>query len=303
MGGTGVSAELDPGTSALASRARASVGVLTAAGTAAMATGALVIWLAVALQIRGPAWLPWLLLALSPAAAGGVCLARRRHWRDAFAPGAVLGSCVAAIGVCVPVGSLQRGTVVTVIALLAVVGGGGAVAAAIALRALQPRVWQPRVRQPRVLAGGGRLRLWWAAALLVTAASIPSPAYFPPGPIGTVFTGDSAGQDIAVVLGLLLVALPLVVAGLVPARTSVAIAAGWLPVIVAQLIAGPIIQTAPASLDAWYYLSWLPWLAVVLLAIAAARTSRPGTAALFEAHAVGAGEPAQQWERGEDHQQ
>jgi hypothetical protein len=298
MGGTGVRADLDPGTSALAGRGRASVGMLTAGGSAAVVTGALVIWLAVALQIRGLAWLPWLLLALSPAAAGGFCLARRRHWRDALAPGAVLGSCVAAIGVCIPVGSLQRGTVVTVIALLAVVGGAAAVAAAIALRALQPPA-----RPSQVLPGGMRLRLWWAAALLVTAASIPSPAYFPPGPIGTVFSGDSAGQGIAVVLGLLLVALPLVAAGLVPPRTSVAIAAGWLPVSTAQLIAGPVIQTAPASLDAWYYLSWLPWLAVVLLALAAARTSRPATAALLEAHAVGAGEPAQEWQRGEDHEQ
>jgi hypothetical protein len=264
-----VSADLDPGTSAQALRARASVGVLTAGGAAALATGALVGWLAAALHITGTAWLPWLVLALSPAAAGGFCLARRRHWRDALAPAAVLGSCVAAVGVCVPVGSLQRGTVIVVIALLAVAGGGAAVAAAIALRALQP---------PAV-GGGARLRLWIAAAVLVTAASIPSPAYFPPGPIGTIFTGDSAGQDVAVVLGLVLVALPLVVAGLVPARTSVAIAAGWLPVGIAQLIAGPIIQTAPASLDAWYYLSWIPWLAVLVLAARAA--------GLFKPHPVG----------------
>lgn len=285
-----MSAYLDPGTAAPQSRARASVGVLTAAATAALVTGALVIWLAAALHISGLGWLPWLVLALSPAAAGGFCLARRRYWRDALAPAAVFGSCVAAVGTCVPVGPLQRGTVLTVIALIAVAGGAAAVAAAIAIRALQPQT-------PR---SGMRLRLWCAAAVLVTAASIPSPAYFPPGPIGTVFTGDSAGQGIAVVLGLLLLALPLVAAGLVPARTSIAIAAGWLPVASAQLLAGPIIQTAPASLDAWYYLSWLPWLAVAVLAVATARTQKPATAALLEANSLGAGQPAQQWQREED---
>src|SRR5215472_13138888 len=115
IGGATVSADVDQGTSPPVSRAPVSVGVLTAAGAAALVTGALIVWLAAALNISGLAWLPWLVLALSPAAAGGFCLARRRHWRDALGPAAVLGSCVAAIGTCVPVGSMQNGTVVTVI--------------------------------------------------------------------------------------------------------------------------------------------------------------------------------------------
>lgn len=271
MGRAVVSADLDPGAAASVSgQFRAPGAMLTIGGVAAVFAGALVVWLALELHIRGSAWLPWAVLALPPALAGAVCLARRGRWRDAAGPAAVFGSCVAAVGVCVPIGSLQRGAVMTLIAVLAVIGGLAAVAAAIALRALQPAG----------LAGGAHLRVWWGAAIAVTALSIPSPAYFPPGPIGTVFTGDSGGQDAAVITSLLLLALPLLLAGLVPARTAVAIAAGWLPVASAQLIAGPIVQTAPARLDAWYYLSWLPWLAVALLALTVARASRAGATAM-----------------------
>jgi len=269
-GGPFVSADLDPDAAAsVRGQSHASGGMLTTAGLAAVLTGALVVWLAVELRIRGTVWLPWTILALPPAAAGVVCLAWRSRWHDAAGPAAVLGGCVAAVGVCVPVGPLQRGAAMTIVAVLAVAGGTGAVAAVVALRALQPPA----------LARGSRLRLWWAAAVMVTVLSVPSPAYFPPGPIGTVFTGDSPGQAAAVGIGLLLLALPLLAAGVVPARTSAAIAACWLPVAAAQLIAGPVVQTAPASLDAWYYLSWLPWLAVALLALAEARASRAGAAA------------------------
>jgi hypothetical protein len=262
---------------------RASARLSAVGGLAALIAGVLVLVLALELRIRGAAWLPWILIALAPATAGGLSLSKGR--RAVYGPAAVFGSCTAVIGVTVPVGIWRSGAVIAVIAALAAASGAGAVAAALAVR----------VTQARVLTSNRRLVAWCAAAAAVAVLSVPSPAYFPPGPIGTVFTGDTGSQDFVIVVGLLLVALPLIAAGLVAPRISAAIAAGWLPVAVAQLIAGPIIQTAPASLDAWYYLTWLPWLAVAVLALIAA--------GLLKAHPVGRGQAAQQRQRGEDDQQ
>lgn len=279
-----MSADLNPGRAMLAYRdLRASARLSAVGGLAALIAGVLVLVLALELRIRGAAWLPWILIALAPATAGGLSLSKGR--RAVYGPAAVFGSCTAVIGVTVPVGIWRSGAVIAVIAALAAASGAGAVAAALAVR----------VTQAPVLTSNRRLVAWCAAAAAVAVLSVPSPAYFPPGPIGTVFTGDTGSQDIVVVVGLLLVALPLIAAGLVAPRISAAIAAGWLPVAVAQLIAGPIIQTAPASLDAWYYLTWLPWLAVAVLALSAA--------GLLKAHPVGRGQAAQQRQRGEDDQQ
>ena len=235
-------------------------------GAAGLIAGVLLVVLAVELRISGADWLPWIVLALAPAIAGGLCLARDA--RAVHGPAAVFGSCTAVVGVTIPVGLWRDGAVIAVIAVLAAAAGVGAVSAAIVLRAGHAR------------SGIGIVRLppWCAVAALLIIVSIPSPAYFPPGPIGTIFTGNTASQNVVAAVGLLLVALPLVVAGLVRPATSAAIAAGWLPVAVAQLIAGPIIQTAPASLDVWYYLSWIPWLAVAALAA--------GSAGLFKPHSV-----------------
>jgi hypothetical protein len=278
-----VSADLDPGPAVrVPARRRTSARLSAVSGLAAVLAGVLVLVLALELRIRGLGWLPWVVLALAPAAAGVLCLSRGK--RASYTPGAVFGSCTAVIGVTVPVGLWRDGAITAVIAVLAVAAGIAAVTATLALRAAHGRLVS---RTPR-------LRGWCAAAVVVTAVSVPSPVYFPPGPIGTVFTGGTGSQNVVVAIGLLLAALPLVAAGLVPRRTSAAIAAGWLPVAVAQLIAGPVIQTAPARLDAWYFVSWLPWLAVVALAVSAAGLLKPNS--------VGRGQPAQQRQRSEDDQ-
>jgi hypothetical protein len=259
-----VSADLEPGQIVQEYRARrASARLSGVTGTASLVTGVLLVVLAVELRISGADWLPWIVLALAPAIAGGLCLSRNQ--RAMHGPAAVFGSCTAVVGVTVPVGLGRDGAVTAVIALLAVAGGIGAVTAAIVLRTAHARSPIDAVRLPP----------WTAVAALVIIVSIPSPAYFPPDRIGTIFTGNTGSQNVVVAIGLLLVALPLVVAGLVRPATSAAIAAGWLPAAVAQLIAGPIIQTAPARLDIWYYLSWLPWVAVAALAATAAGLFKP----------------------------
>lgn len=259
-----MSADLEPGQIVQEYRARrASARLSGVTGVAGLLAGALLVVLAVELRISGADWLPWIVLALTPAVAGGLCLSRDRRTRHG--PAAVFGSCTAVVGVTIPVGLWRDGAVIAVIALLAVAAGIGAVTAAIVLRAAH-------AGSP---VDAGRLPGWTAVAALLIIVSIPSPAYFPPGPIGTIFTGNTGSQNVVVAVGLLLVALPLVVAGLVRPATSAAIAAGWLPVAVAQLIAGPIIQTAPASLDTWYYLSWIPWLAVAALAARSAGLLKP----------------------------
>lgn len=259
-----MSADLEQGPAAYAYRdLRASARLSAASGAAALIAGVLLVALALALRIRGIGWLPWIVLALGPATAGGLCLARGK--RAVHGPAAVFGSCTAVVGVTVPVGLWRSGAVIAIIAVLAMAGGAAAVTAVLALRAARPPV----------LIRTARLRVWCTLAVVVTAVSIPSPAYFPPGPIGTVFTGNTGSQDVVVAVGLLLVALPLVAAGLVRPATSAAIAAGWLAVAVAQLIAGPVVQTAPASLDAWYYVTWVPWLAVAVLAASAAGLLKP----------------------------
>jgi hypothetical protein len=279
-----VSADLDPGPVVrVPARRRTSARLSAASGLAAVLAGVLVLVLALELRIRGLGWLPWIVLALAPATAGLLCLSRGK--RASYMPGVVFGSCTAVIGVTVPVGLYRDGAVIAIIAMLAVAAGIAAVAATLALRAAYGRLF---TRTPR-------LRSWCAAAVVVTAASIPSPAYLPPGPIGTVFTGGTGSQNVVVAIGLLLAALPLVAAGLVPRRTSAALAAGWLPVAVAQLIAGPVIQTAPARLDAWYFVSWLPWLAVAALAVSASGLLKPNS--------VGRSQPPQERQRGEDDQQ
>lgn len=262
-----MSADLEPGQIVQEYRARrASARLSGVTGAAGLLTGVLLVVLAAELRIGGADWLPWIVLALTPAVAGGLCLARNE--RAVHGPAAVFGSCTAVIGVTIPVGLWRDGAVIAVIAVLAAAAGAGAVSAAIVLRAGHAQ------------SGIGILRLppWCAVAALLIIVSIPSPAYFPPGPIGTIFTGNTGSQNVVAAVGLLLVAVPLVVAGLVRPATAAAIAAGWLPVAVAQLIAGPIIQTAPASLDVWYYLSWIPWLAVAALAA--------GSAGLFKPHSV-----------------
>ena len=263
-----MSADLEPGQIVQEYRARhASARLSGVTGAAGLLTGVLLVVLAAELRIGGADWLPWVVLALTPAIAGGLCLARNE--RAVYGPAAVFGSCTAVIGVTVPVGLWRDGAVIAVIAVLAAAAGVGAVSAAIVLRAAHAH------------SGIGIVRLppWCAVAALLIIVSIPSPAYFPPGPIGTIFTGNTGSQNVVAAVGLLLIAVPLVVAGLVRPATAAAIAAGWLPVAVAQLIAGPIIQTAPASLDVWYYLTWIPWLAVAALAA--------GSAGLFKPHSVG----------------
>ncbi len=106
-----------------------------------------------------------------------------------------------------------------------------------------------------------------AAALVFTAVSIPSPVRITGSPIRTVFAGGSA--DIALTAGsLVLMALPLAVSGLAAARMTAVMVAAWLPRAAAPLLGWYVFQAAFLHLDVWYYVSWLGWLAVALLALA-----------------------------------
>jgi hypothetical protein len=116
-----------------------------------------------------------------------------------------------------------------------------------------------------------RATVWTVAGLLFAALSVPSPFYFTGNPIQTIFAGNTGGEDVTTVCYLVLLALPLVVAGLASARMATVIAVAWLPAAVGQLLSSYIVQSNFLHLDAWYYASWLLWLAIAVLTLAQAR--------------------------------
>jgi hypothetical protein len=119
-----------------------------------------------------------------------------------------------------------------------------------------------------------RTMLWPAAGLVFAALSIPSPVYIAGGPIRTIFAGNTAGENAATVCYLVLLALPLLVAGLASARMAAVIAVAWLPGATVQPLAWYFIPFPFTRLDAWYLVSWLAWLAIAALALAEARSWR-----------------------------
>jgi hypothetical protein len=199
--------------------------LITTSGWAALLTGALVIWVATQLRIEGPGWLAWLACALPPIAAGALCLARRRA--TSMAPAAVFGSCAVtgANAVLVPAG---RSGLVLAASLLLLVSAGVAVVISAIVTAVLISILDSVSRRRAVV--------WVGAGLAFVALSIPSPVYVTGGPIQTIFAGNASGENAAAVCGLVLLALPLVVAGLSSARMATVIAVAWLPGAAAQPI-------------------------------------------------------------------
>jgi hypothetical protein len=121
-----------------------------------------------------------------------------------------------------------------------------------------------------------RAAVWAAAGLVFAGLSIPSPVYVLNGPIQTIFAGNTAGQSVAAACDLALLALPLVVAGLAPARMTIVIAAAWLPGAAAQQVGWTVIRATFLHFDQWYYVSWLAWLAIAMLTFAQALSWESG---------------------------
>ena len=239
--------------------------LITASGWAALLTGVAAIWVATELRIAGTEWLPWLAIALPPAAAGELCLARRRS--TSVTPAAVFASCAVTGANAVQVPDGRSGLVLVASVLLLLCAGLTVVISAIVTAATVGTSGAVSRR---------RAVMWPAAGLIFAALSIPSPVYVTGGPIRTIFAGNTAGENAATVCYLVLLALPLVVAGLASARMAAVIAIAWLPGAAVQPLAWYFIPFPVTRLDAWYLVSWLAWLAIAVLTLAEARSWRSG---------------------------
>jgi hypothetical protein len=225
------------------------------------------------LRIAGPGWLPWLAIALPPAAAGALCLARRRA--TSMAPAAVFASCAvtAANAVQIPAG---RTGVVLAASVLLLLCAGAAIVISVIITAVQMAISRAFSRR--------RAAMWIAAGLIFAALSIPSPVYVTGGPIQTIFAGNTRGENAAALCGLVLLALPLVVAGLAGARMAAVIVLAWLPEAAAQPLSWYVFMPSFLRLDVWYFVSGLAWLAIAALASVQAyswlcnRDSQPSSA-------------------------
>lgn len=119
-----------------------------------------------------------------------------------------------------------------------------------------------------------RRAVWTGAGLVFAAVLIPSPVYLTGEPIQTIFAGNTGGEDAVAVCTLALLAIPLVIAGLAPARMTAVMAVAWLPGAAAQLLGWLVFPISFLHIDAWYYLSWLVWLAVAVATLAETRAWR-----------------------------
>jgi hypothetical protein len=234
-----------------------------ASGGAAVLTGAAAIWVATELSIESYGWLPWLACALPPAAAGGVCLARRPA--TSTGPAAVFASCTAAgaYALQIPVG--HHGLVLAASLLLLLCAGISVIISATVTAVM---ITVSGAVSPR------RRAVWTGAGLVFAAVLIPSPVYLTGGPIQTIFAGNTGGEDAVAACTLALLAIPLVIAGLAPARMTAVMAAAWLPGAAAQLLGWLVFPFNFLHIDAWYYLSWLVWLAVAVLTLTETRAWR-----------------------------
>ena len=73
---------------------------------------------------------------------------------------------------------------------------------------------------------------------------------------------------------LALIVLPIVISGLASARIATVMVVAWLPEAAAQLLGWYIFRFSLLHVDTWYYVSWLVWLAVAVLALMEARSWR-----------------------------
>jgi hypothetical protein len=256
-----VSADPMPVESALRDEhARPRQGLVTACGWAALLTGAAAIWVAAELGIAGTGWLPWLACALPPTTAGLLCLGRRPA--TSTGPAAVFASCAAAAGVTLQVPEGEHGLLLTASLILLLCAGVSVIISA-PVTAVMISISGSVSRRRAVL--------WTAAALVFTAVSIPSPLYVPGGPIQTIFTGNSTAEDAVTVGSLLLVAVPLLVTSLASGRIATVMVLAWLPAAASALLGWVVFRLSFLHVDAWYYVSWLVWLAIAALTLAEAR--------------------------------
>jgi hypothetical protein len=245
-------------------------GLVTASGWAALATSAVAIWVATQLGTVAAGWrpwlpwLPWLACVLPPTAAGVLCLVRRRA-ATSTATAAVFASCAGAGAYALGLPAGHHGLVLAASVLLLVCAGVAVVISGLITAVMISMAGAVSAR---------RVALWTGAALVLTAVSIPSPVYVTGSPIQTVVSGNTGGEDALTVSAMLLLAVPLVLIGLAPARMATSMVVAWLPVAAAPLLAWDAFRLSILHLDEWYYVSWLVWLAVAVLALTEARRRR-----------------------------
>jgi hypothetical protein len=241
-------------------RVRPRRGLVTASGWAALLTSAAAIWLAAELKIAGAGWLPWLACALPPAAAGGVCLARRPATSTGSA--AVFASCIVAGAFVLQIPEGRHGLVLAASVFLLLCVGVSVIISATVTAVM---ISISGTVSPR------RAVVWTAAALVFAAVSIPSPVYITGAPVQTIFAGNTGGENALAVCNLALIALPLVIAGLASARIATVIVVAWLPGAAAPLLGWFVFRFNIMHFAVWYYVGWLAWLAVAAMALAEAR--------------------------------
>jgi hypothetical protein len=237
--------------------------LVIACAWAALLTGAVAVWMATELRVTSSDWLPWLAIALPPVAAGGLCLARRRLLTST-GPAAVFASCTAAGANTLQLPEGQHGLGLAVAMLLLLCAGVSVILSA-AITVFMISISGAASRR--------RAAVWTAAGLIFAALSIPSPVYVTGGPIRTIFTGNTGGENAAAACTLALLAIPLVVAGLASGRMATVLVVAWLPEAVARLLSWYVLRLSFLHFDRWYYVSWLAWLAIAVLALAEARNS------------------------------
>ena len=244
--------------------------LVAASGWFALVTGGIAIWVAYELGVFSDGWrpwlpwLPWLACALPLAVAGVVCLTRSRRGTTT-GPAAVFAACAVAGAYAVGVPAGRHGLALAAAVLLLVCAAGALIISA-TITAVMISISGALSRR--------RAAMWTAAGLVFAAVQIPSSVTVTGGPIQTVFPGNTSGGDAATVCTLLLLAVPLVTAGRASARVATVIAVAWLPGAAAQMLGWYVFRISILHVDAWYYVSWLVWLAVAILAIAEAQRWR-----------------------------
>jgi hypothetical protein len=247
--------------------------LVAASGWAALVTAAIGIWMAYEAGVFGDGWrpwypwLPWLAAVLPPAAAGVLCLARPRQ-AAITGPAAVFSSCAVAAAYASGLPAGRNGVALAAALLLLLVAGASVVISAV-VTAVMISLSSTISRR--------RAAVWATAGLLFAAIQIPSPLVLHGQPIQTAFAGNSSGGDAVTVCALVLLAAPLVTAGLASARLATVIAVAWLPGAAAQMLGWYVFRIYGLHADQWFYVSWVVWSAVAILALAEAGRWRADT--------------------------
>lgn len=257
-------------------RVRPRRGLVTASGRAALLTSAAAIWLAAELKIAGAGWLPWLACAVPPAAAGVLCLAQRPA--TSTGPAAVFASCTVAGAFALQIPEQRHGLVLAASVFLLLCAGVSVIISA-TITAVMISISDTVSRR--------RVMVWTAAALVYAAVSIPSPVYVTGAPVQTILAGNTGGENALAVCTLVLIALPLVITGLASGRIATVMVLAWLPGAAAELLGWYVFRFNFIHLDVWYYVSWLAWLAVAVVALMETRSWRSGDRSQSRVQEVG----------------